>query len=187
MDRRTILKYTALATGTAVSTPLLSVILSGCRSEAAALEGYQPKFFTGQEMKELQQLVDVILPKTDTPAASELGVHQVIDSMAGEVYPSEFQKEFRSAYDGLSAYLKGEEFQNKDLTAQVELLQKLETSDKEALELVQQAFIHLKQQTIAYYLSTEEIGTKYLNYLPVPGEYKSCITVEEAGGKLWAI
>jgi len=34
---------------------------------------------------------------------------------------------------------------------------------------------------------TEEIATNYLNYLPVPGAYEGCITLESVGGKAWAI
>ena len=49
------------------------------------------------------------------------------------------------------------------------------------------AYLNFKQQTVAYYLSTEEVATKFLTYLPVPGKYEACITVEEAGGKAWAL
>ncbi len=40
---------------------------------------------------------------------------------------------------------------------------------------------------IILYLSTEEIGLNFLNYLPIPGPYESCISLEEVNGKAWAL
>ena len=54
-------------------------------------------------------------------------------------------------------------------------------------EQVKESYLDIKQQAIAYYLSSEEVATKFLNYLPVPGPYVPCITLEEAGGKAWAL
>jgi hypothetical protein len=191
MNRRTILKYTALATGAAVSGSLTSIILSGCGSDAAdkaMADGYKAKFFTEGEMSQLRSLVDVILPKTDSPSASEVGVHKIMDSMLGEVYTAERQAEFRKSYAALTEHLTKAGFFDKKAAEQVQILQKLDGSKDDAnLKAARDAYLDVKQQTIAYFLSNEEIGTKYLNYLPVPGKYEACISVEEAGGKLWAI
>jgi hypothetical protein len=188
MNRRTILKYTALATGVAVGGPLASVILSGCQSGAAgSADDYRPKFFTESEMSQLRSLIDVILPKTDSPSASDVGVHRVMDSMVGEVYTAENQAKFRQGFTALTEHLTKAGFFDKKPAEQVQTLQTLDTSKEENLAPVRAAYLDVKQQTVAYFLSNEEIGTKYLNYLPVPGEYQPCISVEEAGGILWAI
>ncbi|MBI1226643.1 MAG: hypothetical protein GC192_15525 [Bacteroidetes bacterium] len=190
MNRREILKYAALATGAAVSGTLTSIILSGCGSDAAEkamADGYQPKYFSENEISNLRSLVDVILPKTDSPSASEVGVHRIMDSMVGEVYTADRQAEFRKGYTALMEHLNKTSFFNKKTEEQVQILQTLEGSKDEATKLVRDAYLDMKQQSIAYYLSNEEIGEKYLSYLPVPGKYEACITVEEAGGKLWAI
>ena len=185
MKRRAILKYTSLATGAAIGAPLLSVILSGCQSDT--VDNYQPKFFSEKEIGQLQNLIDVILPKTDSPSASEVGVHKIIDSMVGKVYTAEQQADFRKSFSALSEHLAKADFNNKNTTEQVQLLRGLDASKDEALAAVREGYLDVKQQTIAYFLSNEDIGTKYLNYLPVPGDYLPCISVEEAGGKLWAI
>ena len=49
------------------------------------------------------------------------------------------------------------------------------------------AFIGFKQQAVTYYLSTKEIATRYLNFLPIPGVYEPCISLESVDGKAWAI
>ncbi len=190
MNRREILKYTALATGAAVSGSLASIILSGCGSDAAdkaVADGFQAKFFAEGEMMQLRSLVDVILPKTDSPSASEVGVHKIMDSMVGEVYTVERQAEFRKGYAALMEYLTNAGFFDKKAAEHVQILKTLGASTDEATKPIRDAFKDMKQQSIAYYLSNKEIGTKYLNYLPVPGKYEACISVEEAGGKMWAI
>ena len=73
MKRRDLLKYTALATGAAVSAPLASVLLSGCKPDIVANDlDYELKFFDEEQLALVRQLVDVILPKTASPSASEV-------------------------------------------------------------------------------------------------------------------
>ncbi|MCB0587849.1 MAG: gluconate 2-dehydrogenase subunit 3 family protein [Phaeodactylibacter sp.] len=192
MERRDVLKYTALLAGASVSAPLISVILSGCNTDPAVhADPGQLAFFSPEEFALLTTLTDLILPKTDSPAASDVGVPQTIDSMVGNVFKEEDKENFRKGFDALSGYLKAET-QGRGISGlepgeQLGLLQKLEGSTEEKWEAARSTFLSLKQQTIAYYLSTKEIATKYLTYLPVPGEYKACISLEEAGGKAWAL
>ncbi len=180
MKRRAILKYTAYITGAAIAAPLATFLLTGCKTEVADTSAdYTLKFFSKEEFKVLKKLVDTILPKTDSPSASEVGVHQMIDRMVGEVYVAEDQLNYQKGYESLTKFIGEEEM--------LMMLKKLENTQEEPAKPAKDAYLHLKQQTIAFYLSTEEIAKNYLNYLPVPGEYKACISLEEAGGKVWAL
>jgi hypothetical protein len=180
MKRREILRYTALLTGAAVSAPLASTLLSGCKTDgASAAANGAYAFFNADEMTFIKTMIDTILPKTDSPSASEVGVDKMIDSMVGLCYPKESQIAYRSGFDLLKKYIGN----TKD---PLKKIMELESSDNQP-DGVKDAYISLKQQTIGYYLSTEEIGTKFLNYLPVPGEFQPCIKLEEVGGKAWAI
>ena len=50
MKRRDLLRYTALATGAAVSAPLASILLSGCKPDVVANDSdYQLKFFAQEK------------------------------------------------------------------------------------------------------------------------------------------
>lgn len=185
MDRREVLKYTALLTGSAICAPLLNSILTGCvpnREDKST--GYQPQFFNDAQFELLQEVVDTILPKTDSPAATEAGVHQTIDSIVAKVYTKEQQEDYLNKFTALEKYLDEKDFMDLDQDKKVQLLKSLDQANAEAIH---QAFIHLKQQTVAFYLSTEKIVTNYLNYLPVPGEYEPCISLSDVGGKAWAI
>lgn len=190
MNRREILKYTAMVTGAAISAPLASSLLLGCQRDESAEgtdTGGNLAFFSESEMARVKKMVDVILPETDSPAASEVGVHTMIDHMVGVVYKEEEQANYRKRFQVLDQYLVDQNF-DEDLGTEKELaiLLALDPAKSADLKAAGQAFLEFKQQTIAYYLNTEEIGTKFLNYLPVPGDYKACISVEEVGNKAWA-
>ena len=188
MKRREIIKYAAYATGAALSAPLAMSILSGCNTESSNATG-QLHFFKPEEFSLLETIVDIILPKTDSPSASEVGVHRMIDSMVGTVYNDEHKENYRKGFDALFFFLKDKKnFQEINLKNQLNLLKELDNLNGSPSDnIVAKAFRELKQQTIAYYLTTEEVGTKFLTYLPVPGKYQACISLEEAGGKKYAL
>lgn len=191
MKRRDILKYTVVATGTLLTAPLISSILTGCRSEVAVVDPYVPIFFKEQEFAFIQQIVDIILPKTDSPSASEVGVQNIIDTMIGSTYSLEDQEKWKINFQALLTKLNEDpedlEFKNVSKNLSLENLEKLRAEVYENEEPVKAAINDLRQQTIAYYLSTEEIGTKFLNYLPIPGQYEACITVAGVDGKAWTL
>ena len=95
------------------------------------------------------------------------------------MYSPEQKEKFSESFAALKSYGTSE--------SQLEQLKGIVASTEEKEQMVKSAFLELKQQTIAYYLSTEEIATKYLNYLPIPGKYEACISLESVGGKAWAL
>ena len=188
MKRRDVLRYAALATGAAVSTPLTSSILSGVASRFLKLKsGYAPQLFNTTQFEFLTALADTILPKTDSPSASEVGVPGTIDGVVFEVYPNKGQNYMRG-FDALMSYLDKEagnkRFAALDDTGKLKAITKLEGARNSATK---RSYLEVKQQIISYYLSSEEIGENYLNYLPVPGYYDPCVTVESVGGKVWSL
>ena len=72
MDRRVALKNMGLALGYTVATPTLISLMQSCRQETTP--EWVPAFFSPEEGMVLTALADLMLPKTDTPSASEVGV-----------------------------------------------------------------------------------------------------------------
>lgn len=178
-------------TGAALSAPLI-MSLQSCKTDAISKTDIKKlHFFKKDQMRLVQTLADTILPKTDSPSASEVGVPNLIDQMVGEVYDTKDQTSYAANFEKLSAYLQqqanGKDFHKLTEAERVDILNRLSKTEDEALSEASNGYLTIKQQTIAYYLSTEEIGTKYLNYLPVPGPYEGCISLESVGGKAWAI
>ena len=192
MKRREILRYTAFATGAVIGAPLLGTILSGCTIDEVENSGhYSLKFFDKKEFAKVEDIIDIILPKTDSPSASEVGVHKMIDSMVGMVYDKEDREAYKKGFSSLVSYLEkqagGKDLLTLEADKKLDLLQKMEHPAGDDRENVRKAYLDLKQQTIAYYLSTKEIAKNHLNYLPVPGDYESCISLSDVDGKAWAL
>ena len=131
--------YTALATGAAISAPLLSSLLSGCSvKKADSATNFVPKFFSDYEFATIKEVIDLILPKTDSPSATEVGVHKIIDTMVSEVYADLDRRSYRNGLESLLGFLK------KD-SNKLTLLQSLESPKNLDIE-VKEAYLNLKQQ-----------------------------------------
>jgi hypothetical protein len=189
MNRREVLRYTAWITGSAISASLASVILSGCSEQTPApdsaknIDGTPTSnllhFFTPEQFTLVALLADTILPRTDSPSATDVKVHITLDTMLGEVFDSHYQAAFKTQWSALEIYLNQQEFLQRLPAVQVETLQTLELSKSDDTAVAKKALVEFKQQIIAYYLTTETVAKTFLNYLPIPGAYKPCIALDE--------
>jgi hypothetical protein len=189
MNRRQILKYTAMLTGAAICAPITGIMLSGCSEQIKTAPSLASPlhFFSPDDFQLITQLMDVILPKTDSPSASEVKVNYIVDNMFGQAYPADYQQKFVVLFAELKTFLQANKFTSLTTAKQEALLLSLESLPTEQRNNAYWAYIDLKQQTVAFYLSTEQIAENYLNYLPIPGEYKPCVPLADLGGKAWAI
>lgn len=197
MNRREVLRYTAWITGSAISASLASVILSGCSEQTPSTNSAKNTdgspspnllhFFTPEQFTLVALLADTILPRTDSPSATDVKVHITLDAMLGEVFDSRYQAAFKAQWSALESYLNQQEFLQHTPTAQVETLQTLELSNSDDTAVAKKALVEFKQQVIAYYLTTETVAKTFLNYLPIPGAYKPCIALDEVNNKAWAL
>lgn len=202
MDRRDVLKYTAYLTGYAVTAPLTSAILSGCKSEPATAE-VTTKFFSAEEFPSIEAMINTMLPKTDTPGAVELGVPKFVDLVLADYTEDEDRQKLQK---GLSAWLneisstKGSTYAELSAEDQLQLLNELDASskktakelenldlDKEEKEERAPWWLDLKSMVIGGYYSSEYVGMEVLAYDPVPGAYQGCIPLSDMGGKSWSL
>ena len=180
MERRELIRLMTFATGAAIAVPLSSSLLTACNKVKAVKDSdYQLQYFNKKDFSSLIGMLDIILPKTDSPSAVEVGVHQIIDSMLSQVYTSDEQTEFSEKFAALNNYSPS----GMNVTSFKGLI----SSDKEEDQEAKSGLVNLKQQAVAYYLSTEEIAKNHLNYLPLPGAYEPCISLESVGGIAWAL
>lgn len=187
MHRRDILKFAASLTGSAIIAPLSTSLLSVFDSEAAmGSANKMPSFFKANAFEQLSQIMDVILPKTDTPSASEVNTHWVMDNMFNKVFKHGYKKDFLRKFAQLNAHLNEQHFFAADANKQLEIIQAIETMPNSERGDAYRVYTDIKQQTVSYYLASEEVAEKHLNYLPIPGAYTPCISVKELGGKAWA-
>ncbi|PIB27647.1 hypothetical protein BFP77_00345 [Maribacter sp. 4U21] len=215
MDRRKALKNLGLAMGYTVATPTLISLMQSCKGEPAVV--WTPDFFTIDEGSAVTKLVDIILPKTDTPSASEVNVHLFIDKFANEVMEKEQQDFVRMSMNKFMDKVladSGKE-QIKDITTEdlepvLAAALKVSNEDKvtnmkmintynKAVAAGEEAQLddtvsrfafadNLRGMTIWGYKTSEYVGEEVLAYLPVPGEYIGCADTQElTGGKAWSL
>ncbi len=210
MERRAVLKNMGLAMGAAVATPTLLSILQSCQGETGPV--FTPVFFSQEEGNVLMKTVDIILPKTDTPSASELQVHAFIDKYLGEVVPLEEQEMLRMGMAAFVSSILGASGKESaaDIVAEdiepvlAEALVKMDEEEEMAMNEAMMAYFQAKEAgeeatlddkiasrgfaqnmrgaVIWAYKHTEYIGEEVLAYLPVPGEYIPCGDVDELTG-----
>jgi hypothetical protein len=138
-------------------------------------------YFTAPEMDTLRSLVDVVLPATDSPAASAADTHYFIDLAIPACASSEAQKTFRV---GLAA-LGQKGFASLAPDAQVTLLKARAAADM-PLPYDQSFFKILKDYTLSGYFLSEVGATKALAYERVPGGFQGDLPLA-ANQKAWAI
>ena len=208
MKRRSAIKNLGMAFGYTVATPTLLGLVQSCKEKAFTLE-WNPSYFDKENGFALTQMIDVILPKTDTPSATEVNVHIFIDEYAKSVLPKEQQTFLKvlmnkfmnkvlsdSGKESLTD-LKGADFEPALNTYLTKRSDEEEMIQEKAVESYMKSIMHnesteLDNDVACYafadnirsmatwaYKSSEYIGEEVLAYLPLPGEYIACGDVNE--------
>jgi gluconate 2-dehydrogenase gamma chain len=192
IDRREALRKTALLMGAAVSASALAGILQGCKARPDLT--YTPDFFTKEQAELVSELSEVIIPRTDTPGAKDAGVPGFIDKILKECYTkgdqdfyltglAEFDATAKSLFGDSFVYLAPEK-QLEFVKAQNEAAVKM---SKENPDATRPFILTTKELTLLGFFTSEPGATQVLQYEAVPGSYKGCIPLREAGnGKTWA-
>lgn len=183
ISRREAIKRAALVLGFALSPSLVRGVL-GASAPAAAAGPERARLTTAQRAI-ATAAAERILPRTETPGATDVGVTDFIDLMYGAYLPDD---EKARLTDGLArldtqsqaAHQKG--FAAISAEQQDGVLRGLaESSDPADSRCFQQ----LRELTVLGYFTSEKVGKTVLKYDPVPGRYDPCIPLSETEGKAW--
>ncbi|WBL21008.1 MULTISPECIES: gluconate 2-dehydrogenase subunit 3 family protein [unclassified Zunongwangia] len=101
MNRRQALRNIGLGAGVMVVGPSTLSLLQSCKSEPSY--DWQPIYLTASNGFILKEVLEIILPKTDTAGASELNIAEFIDSYMNEVAPESQQKDFKKSADAFAS------------------------------------------------------------------------------------
>ena len=173
--------------GYVVATPTLLGLMQSCKNEGK--QAWTPEFLTQEQGSVLRTLVDAILPKTDTPSASEVNAHIFLDSFVKEVMDTKEQVNFRSTLDQLAELAlnntnkeQAEQLTTEDLgPVMLSVLQPQSGTEFRYAKKI-------RDLTVWAYKCNEYIAEEVLAYLPVPGEYIPCGDLDElTDGKAWSI
>lgn len=197
MDRRKALKKAGLLAGATIAMPAMISLLQSCKTESRL--DWQPLFLKEDEAKTIAILVDMILPRTDTPGALDVKVDVFIDKVIAKTYDASGQENMRAEIAKFNADCKsnfGDVFINLSEAKRTKVLKAAETSsgkfapgvwgttigDQEPIGF----YRSMKSMVIWAYFTSEEIGENVLNYDPIPGNYEGCKPLSEIGNR-WSL
>jgi hypothetical protein len=184
ISRREAVRRAALLVGVAISPSWLASV---DRVRAAA----QASYLTPAQLALTRAVADRIIPRTDTPGASDVGVPEFIDRLYGE-FMSDAERQLLTA--GLNALARAAAAdvtaQPVDATPFVSLSGDQQDSLLRTIARVEEGqpqgpFRLIRTAVILGYFTSEEVGRTVLHYEPVPGRYDSCIPLDEVGTRSW--
>ena len=194
MERRDVLKYTALFMGTSLSTGTIAALVSGCKVDTSI--DWQPAFLTHDEVNFIDELAETILPKTKTPGAKDAYVTRFIDTVRPLRFSDEDNENFKS---NLTAFIHqasqelGKDFVKSAAEKKLEWVTAVDKAsydiikDKDDLPTAERPFyLSLKEQILGGYFSSEIVAKEFFEFDPVPGRYNGCIPYEDIG-RAWAL
>ena len=197
MNRRQILQRVAYLMGGAVSAPAVLGLLNGCAPKQQETS-WQPVLLTKEQGALVAAITEIIIPRTDTPGAIDVGVPGFIDTMLKDVYAQGDRDRYLTglkAFDDAARTVHSKAFVDLSKSQQTDLVKKVH-DEAVAVELaydprpatLQRPFILMtKELTLLGFFCSEPGATQVLQYVAVPGAYQACIPVAQAGnGKAWA-
>ena len=199
MNRREALQQVAWLMGGVVSAPAILGVLSGCSPKSQPGATWKPVFLTEAQGAVVGEVAELMIPRTNTPGARDVGVPAFIDLMLRDAYPKEDQERFLDGLSALDADAKtahGKGFMQLDSRQRMALLQKIHdtaaaeerTLDLPPLKLQRPFVLMMKELSMLGYFTSKVGATQVLQYVAVPGAFHGCLPVAEAGnGKTWAV
>jgi len=157
-----------------------------------------PDFDYLQTSKDLLgALCETIIPTTDTPGARDAGVQDFIIKMIRDCTPRKEQNNFIRGLRDIQSFCQskyGQPYQRCSHDQQTAAMAHSQEKGrpyngklgKVELRLMGRPFfVILKDYTIQGYCTSQQGATMGLNYVYIPGSFKSCIPLEP-GQKAWA-
>ncbi len=124
MNRREILQQVAWLMGGTLSAPAMLGVLEGCR--AAENPAWKPQFLSEGQAQLVAEVAEIMIPRTATPGAKDVGVPAFIDAMLKDTYPREDRERYLSgleAFDAAARAAHGEGFLRLDGPRRLALVQ----------------------------------------------------------------
>jgi len=187
MKRRDALKTATLVLGYSISAGTVAAVMNSCKVDNSP--EWIPLFLTQEQILLLEEVSEMIIPKTDTPGAKEAHVVRFIDATLAcdkEALRLSFLEELAS-FDNMAEtkfqmpFIKCDDEQKKAILDQMIIDSKSQTNWRAHI------FNKIKERTVVGYCKSELGATKFLKYDPIPGgNYQGCIDYADVG-RTWAL
>ena len=170
MNRRDLLKKGVYGlAGVTLSSALISSLQS-CTS----IEKYSPLYFSKTEFSLLSNIVDFLIPKTETPGGLEMKVPQFIDIIVSETYNKESKNNFSNK---LKVLIEDFKSNNIDLSDYKSMKSKFVNDFNNKTH--QEIYNQIRDLTVWGFKTSKEIALNVLNYNPIPGYQLGCVDIDK--------
>ena len=170
MNRRDLLKNGVYGlAGVTLSSTLISTLQS-----CSSIEKYSPLYFSKTEFSLLSNIVDFLIPKTETPGALDMKVPQFIDIIISETYNNESKNNFSNK---LKLLIKDFKSNNIDLSDYNSMKSKFVNDFNNKTH--QQIYNQIRDLTVWGFKTSKEIALNVLNYNPIPGYQLGCVDIDK--------
>ena len=170
MNRRDLLKKGVYGlAGVSLSSTLISTLQS-CTS----IEKYSPHYFSKTEFSLVSNIVDFLIPKTETPGALDMKVPQFIDLIISETYSNESKNNFSNK---LNLLIEDFESNNINLSDYNSMKSKFVNDFNNKTH--QEIYNQIRDLTVWGFKTSKEIALNVLNYNPIPGYQLGCIDIDK--------
>lgn len=190
MNRREWLKCMSMLAVGAVTAPSLLAVFDA-HAAAQHSDAGMP-FFNKQQNDLMSAVVDIIIPRTDTPGALDAGVPRFIDLMFRDVYTKEEQQHYvrsLAAFEEKSGkpFLQLDPAQRKALITELHKEALAKNDDLDPVSAPAFVLATKKLAMLGFFMSQPGC-TQVLQYVAVPGAYHADIPLSQAGnGRAWAV
>lgn len=170
MNRRDLLKKGVYGlAGVTLSSTLISTLQS-----CSSIEKYSPLYFSKTEFSLLSNIIDFLIPKTETPGALDMKVPQFIDIIISETYNNESKNNFSNK---LKLLIEDFKSNNIELSDYYSIKSKFVNDFNNKTH--QEIYNQIRDLTVWGFKTSKEIALNVLNYNPIPGYQLGCIDIDK--------
>jgi len=174
MERRDLLR--ALASAAALSVLPNDKALAAWSRVATGIP--TPNGLNGAQMALVRTIADTIIPRTDTPSATDVGVHRFVDVIVAEYATDEDRTKALAGLDAIDARARSESnvvFAELSPEARGKFIESLESAPKDAEPA--QTYWRLKRLIVHGYFTSEPVMKDVLKVVVMPGKFEGSAPV----------
>lgn len=165
LDRRALLRSAILLAGGAIAG-LPGTALAQLAAESAT------RFFTPSQFATLAEMVDVIIPRTDTPGAKDAGVPGYFDAMMVNWASDERQADFRAIVEGVDRAAQAAAGKPLPALPPEQRFDVVRAFDAERMGAGDATYSQFKELVLTLYYLSEVGATQELRYEAIPGAWE---------------
>ena len=193
MRRRRALEIIGAAAGAPLLAPggaVAQALALGerIRAQVGPVGGAPPATLTPAQARAMTALADVIIPRTDTPGASEAGVTAFVDALLTGWLDAPDRDRFLAGLDEVDPIARaahGADFADCTPAQQADLVARLDEDlarrrEDPEVDETQTFFYDVKRFTLAGYF-TSRVGLRTLGYRIIPGAFEGCVLLDQYG------